>query len=346
MKDLNYIIEHSKLDIDKKNKNGEVFTPIQVINNMLDTLPKDVWNNSELKWLDPSAGIANFPFIIYERLMDGLKNKIKNKNKRTKHILTNMIYMVELDENNCNHIKEVFGNNKINLYEGSYFDYKPDIIFNIIVGNPPYNKGGINNNKKKDINELQKRSTIWPLFILKAFEMLTTSGYLLFINPLTWLRDNHKIHNLLFEKNIIYLELWEDTYALKHIKAKIPLSIFLLQNIETNNLIEKIKIFNLRQKYIKEYDNFIIHKNISLPLAYLDELTNLRMFIINNNCLIKYNVKISKDTLLQKSYEKHKNQLIYMTRDDIKKIKADEKYSIDFFANFLAISNAKPSLFS
>jgi hypothetical protein len=239
--------------------------------------------------------------------------------------------MVELDENNCNHIKEVFGNNKINLYEGSYFDYKPDIIFNIIVGNPPYNKGGINNNKKKDINELQKRSTIWPLFILKAFEMLTTSGYLLFINPLTWLRDNHKIHNLLFEKNIIYLELWEDTYALKHIKAKIPLSIFLLQNIETNNLIEKIKIFNLRQKYIKEYDNFIIHKNISLPLAYLDELTNLRMFIINNNCLIKYNVKISKDTLLQKSYEKHKNQLIYMTRDDIKKIKADEKYSIDTY---------------
>ena len=81
---MDYIKEHSKLDVNKKKLYGEVFTPPKLINEMLDTLPKEVWKNPELKWLDPCAGIANFPFIIYERLMIGLKDIIVDDEERKK----------------------------------------------------------------------------------------------------------------------------------------------------------------------------------------------------------------------------------------------------------------------
>jgi hypothetical protein len=46
---------NSKLKPNEKNKRerGEVFTPLTLINEMLDELPIDVWSNPDLKWLDP-----------------------------------------------------------------------------------------------------------------------------------------------------------------------------------------------------------------------------------------------------------------------------------------------------
>ena len=50
----------------------------QSVNEMLDTLPKEVWKNPNLKWLDPSAGMGNFPVAVYMRLMEGLKSVIED----------------------------------------------------------------------------------------------------------------------------------------------------------------------------------------------------------------------------------------------------------------------------
>lgn len=59
----------------EKRKFGEVFTPIKLIDDMLDKLPSDVWSNEKLKWFDPAAGMGNFPIVVYLRLMDSLKEK-------------------------------------------------------------------------------------------------------------------------------------------------------------------------------------------------------------------------------------------------------------------------------
>ena len=62
----------------KKKENGEVFTPMVLINEMLDKFPKDIWKNKILKWLDPATGMGNFPIAVYLRLMEGLKDEIKD----------------------------------------------------------------------------------------------------------------------------------------------------------------------------------------------------------------------------------------------------------------------------
>ena len=57
---------------EEKNKHGEVFTPVKIIEEMLDKLPNKVWSNPELKWLEPASGIEE---LEQQRLEIELKMK-------------------------------------------------------------------------------------------------------------------------------------------------------------------------------------------------------------------------------------------------------------------------------
>ena len=58
---------------------------------MLDELPKKIWSDPDLKILDPVCKTGIFLREAAERLNEGLKNKIKNDQKRINHILKNQI---------------------------------------------------------------------------------------------------------------------------------------------------------------------------------------------------------------------------------------------------------------
>ena len=81
---------------------------------MLDKLPLEVWSNPELKWLDPASGIGIFPLIVYMRLMIGLQEAIPDVEQRRKHILENMITMIEIDKENCKILKMIFNGSENN----------------------------------------------------------------------------------------------------------------------------------------------------------------------------------------------------------------------------------------
>ena len=71
-----------------------------LINTILDTIehynPK-FFSDSNLKILDPASGIGNYPVALYQRLCKGLKKTIPDVQKRKKHILENMLSMIELN---------------------------------------------------------------------------------------------------------------------------------------------------------------------------------------------------------------------------------------------------------
>lgn len=80
--------------------------------------------------------------------MNGLKGCFPDLLDRRKHIIENMLYMSELDGHNCMVIRTLFngtGEYKLNLNEGDSLclDIKKKFFktkFDIIIGNPPYNK--------------------------------------------------------------------------------------------------------------------------------------------------------------------------------------------------------------
>jgi site-specific DNA-methyltransferase (adenine-specific) len=74
--------------------NDAVFTPPRVVNEVLDLLPKEVWADPALRWLDPGAKTGVFPREITKRLMIGLSEAIPDEGERLEHILMSMVFAV------------------------------------------------------------------------------------------------------------------------------------------------------------------------------------------------------------------------------------------------------------
>lgn len=186
-KDIYEFIEN-QMPIKKleKDKYGEVFTSPVLINKMLDLFPSSVWTNHKLKWLDPSVGAGFFMIIIYLRLMNGLIKWEANNKKRSNHIISEMLYMVEINKNNCNICKSIFGD-KINIICGDFledfledFRFK-DISFDCIIGNPPFQDNYGLNNSGKRING--GKSKLYERIFLKSYRILNKDGYISFVVP-------------------------------------------------------------------------------------------------------------------------------------------------------------------
>jgi hypothetical protein len=78
--------------------------------NRIGGFPNSVWRDPTLKWLDPANGIGNFPIIAFYKL-DYELSKVdgyKNKDKRQQYIIEKMLYMIELDKGNCITCRQIF----------------------------------------------------------------------------------------------------------------------------------------------------------------------------------------------------------------------------------------------
>tara|TARA_Y100000593_G_scaffold93444_1_gene188325 strand:- start:115 stop:5331 length:5217 start_codon:yes stop_codon:yes gene_type:complete len=181
---LEYINNNLAPKEKERKEKGEVFTPISIIEEMLDKLPKNVWSDHTLKWLDPAVGIGNFPICVYLRLMEGLKSWEKDEEERRKHIIENMLFMVEISKKSIMILNKVFCGDKYKLNIGkdknktiSFLSDSYDLKdFDIIMANPPYNEGGVG----------KGGGVFWKGFVEKSLRILNDNGYLVMIHPTGW----------------------------------------------------------------------------------------------------------------------------------------------------------------
>lgn len=76
----------------------EVFTPPNVVNEMLDCLPQELWRNKNLKVLNPSCKSGVFLREIAKRLDIGLQNQIEDRKERFNHILKNQLFGIAITD--------------------------------------------------------------------------------------------------------------------------------------------------------------------------------------------------------------------------------------------------------
>ena len=165
----------------RKKDAGEVFTPIELIEKVMAHLPKSVWKNPDMKWIDPANGIGNFPVVIFYKLDEGLKEWEPNEKKRRKHIIENMLYMIEKYSDNNRVARKIFES----LCEGC----KPNILttdstqltpaklkakgfpekYDIVMGNPPFQHGSYR--------------IFYLKFINLAYDYIKENGYLVYVIP-------------------------------------------------------------------------------------------------------------------------------------------------------------------
>lgn len=217
-------------------KFGDVFTPISLVNEMLDKLPKELWKNPDLKWLDNAMGTGNFLVCVYNRLFDGLKNEIKDEEKRRKHILENMIYGVELQEKYVFLAKlrlDLDEKYKLNLVckDSLEFNYWGGMKFDVIIGNPPYQKP-----QDSNTNYNARGNSLWDNFVKLVFDsLLKENGYLCYVHPSRWRRPEDKLYPIISSKQLEYLEIhnWDD--GVKLFGAQIHYDWYVLKNTKYKN---------------------------------------------------------------------------------------------------------------
>jgi len=310
---------------EEKNLYGEVFTPIELICEMFDHLPKEVWSNPNLKWLDPANGIGNFPVVAYYKLLDSLKSKIPNPSKRSKHIIENMLYMVELNPVNVRVCKKIFNmiDDKAipNIERHDFLTFDPKKKwkidkFDVIMGNPPYNAGGIKSkNTKKVVKNQQGFKTIWPNFVEKSIALLNDNKYLLFINPATWIGLKSSNSKMFLNNQILIVRFYDIREAPKlfgNISGEIPLTYYLLQKANTN---EDTFIFD---KCLDKFIPFNIYNNNFIPIEAISLQGKLKKFALEYGSLEKkYSTcKNNTDTKKEKTYE-YKYPLVNISRGNI-----------------------------
>lgn len=240
--------EYVKVSKTEVKEFGEVMTPITLVEEMLDTLPYEVWTNPNLKWLDPCNGVGTFFSVVIERLMKGLESFEPNEKLRYKHIVENMIYACELQPKNLFLYLYAFDPKDeyaMNVYCGSYlddgfdkhmetWDYWGIEKFDVIVMNPPYNDGNPNKGSAH---------VLWDKFVIKTISQLVDGGYLVSIHPDGWRNVGdgfNKVKNILKSKQILYLEIHDFADGLKTFGAKTTYDFYCLHNVP-NTMFTKIK---------------------------------------------------------------------------------------------------------
>lgn len=76
--------------------NDEVFTPPSVVNDMLDMLPQEIWQDKTITFLDPACKSGVFLREIAKRLLNGLQEEIPDMQERINHIYTNQLFGISI----------------------------------------------------------------------------------------------------------------------------------------------------------------------------------------------------------------------------------------------------------
>lgn len=78
--------------------NDEVFTPPELVNEMLDMLPEELWSDSTATFLDPACKSGVFLREIAKRLIKGLEEEIPDLEQRLEHIYKKQLFGIAITE--------------------------------------------------------------------------------------------------------------------------------------------------------------------------------------------------------------------------------------------------------
>tara|TARA_Y100000816_G_scaffold204914_1_gene151078 strand:+ start:24 stop:1505 length:1482 start_codon:yes stop_codon:yes gene_type:complete len=334
----NIITSNLYVNLNNKVQYGEVFTPFNLIVEILDTLPKNLWENPNLKWLEPGSGLGNFSMVIFYYLHNGLKKWEPNSLLRTNHIINNMLFMIEINNSNVIKSKSFFGS-KSNILNVDYLSDKNEWMkkinisyFDIIVGNPPYNSNGIKGKGRINIGE----HVIWPSFVNTSLDILNKNGYCLFLTPNSWTELKSPLSKKILTNQIVTIKNFDlvKSYKLFDKKAaSMPLCYYLIKKAKPIN--STLLYDDVLNKFI-EFDimkfKIIPNKNISL----------IKKILLKNNDSLQPYFKFTPPKVKKDNYnysKKYKPPYVYPLINYVHK-----KIIISYSKQCSFVQNKKPKL--
>jgi hypothetical protein len=145
--------------------------------------------------------------------------------------------MSEINPESVKQAKKYFGKTA-NIIQGDFLKHDfQNKTFDIILGNPPFNEG----QNVEDISKRGSGNPIWIDFVEKTLDLLSPSGYLLFVHPPGWRKpttDSSKTHGLFKkiakDRQIEYLEIHDKGDGVKMFGVQTRYDWYLLENHPCN----------------------------------------------------------------------------------------------------------------
>jgi hypothetical protein len=304
----------------EKKTNAEISTPNKLRKEMLDKIPLDFWeggmyyDSDEIEVhtiFEPCCGKGGFLIDIVGRLMVGLEYMIPDKEKRYRTIVERCLYWGDINPTNifiCKLLLDPYNKYKLNYHEGDTLELdvgeKWGIQgFDAVIGNPPYQSNNDDGSRKA------KNHSLYTSFISYSLTNLNNDGYLLFINPSSFmsLSRNMKIFNEMKKCNILYINL---EGAKKYFKVGSSFCWYLLKNTKTS--IKTVVDCFYKKKLYNSKINFDDIKFVPLLL------TKESVSIINKVLSTKNKFKIETNTILHAGIKKNKIHLSKIKNDKFK----------------------------
>lgn len=238
----------SPLYYERKNL-GQVFTPFDLINLLIDQIPLSKMSDPDTTFLDPSAGMGGFLIVLYKRLMLSLRKAIPNEDKRRQHIISKMLFAIEITKNNVARMKKIFGK-ELHVHCGDALTTDLNKVFgvpkvDIIVGNPPFEKP-----QEKD-SPKTGGSTLWTEFVIKSFdEWLVKGGYFLMLLPPGWRKPTDEKsrsfglwNKMTRDATVIDIKMYDEKESSSFFNKDVSIrfDLVVIHNVKSQNLKTKIK---------------------------------------------------------------------------------------------------------
>jgi hypothetical protein len=260
----------------KKEKYGEIITPIYFVKQMLDLLPVSIYKNSKLKWLDTGCGTGIFIREVFSRLITNLTQEFPDEIERRQYILNNMLYVTEINTECQSSLRQFFAtdiNSKINAKTATTNEHNnifmTDFLtlptnampkMDIVIGNPPYNRNGLKKTPTDGKREKQKDGeTCWHLFVKRSLEQLKPGGKLLYIMPSIWLKEDKKgMYDYMLSYRLTKMHCLNNTATNKVFSslAQTPTVYFLLEKRHIPQENSKHGIVELWDTDVNKYIKF------------------------------------------------------------------------------------------
>lgn len=257
-------------DVPKYNKItfGEVSTDFKLCQKIIDLIPIKQFQEPDRKWLDPCCGRGYFMIVLYNKLFKCLEFCLPDTKLRHRHIIENMLYMVELNTNLIPELHKIFGNNA-NIYNENFLTFDNNEKYDFVIGNPPFNVGGIVKvPTNKIVDKRGDGKSIWKQFVLKSLDLLKGRGFMSMITPSIWMKRDHPVNPILRQYKIrkLHTLTGNKTNEIFHGHAQTPTCYFCLRKIRSNKFPSINKNITIFDNSIKKYVEICIENTDSVPL--------------------------------------------------------------------------------
>ena len=356
----------------EKKQLGQVYTPFDIIQSILQSVFEIKSIDKDYRILDPSCGGGYFLIELYKYI----NNSCPEIQKR--HIIENMIYGIDIDD-----FSIFLSKIGLTLYSGlddlKFNIQKADFLmdnlnidkFDFIIGNPPY-VGHKNTEKEYRDSLYQKYSDVYYdkadisyCFFKKGKEMLKPEGIIAFITSRYFMEALYAKRLRIFLKqnfNIVSIVDYNGNKAFK--RVIVSPAIIILSNSWNKNMFLYVKknsdiseYYEYRQDklkdsgwiILKDEDENLFEKIDSISNTYIKDILTIKQgiitgydkaFVIDDEVIEKYKIesfllkKWIKNSNISKNSIKYNNlKLIY---SDIIKNEQDCPNAINYLSKYKA----------